>query len=196
MRVRVKPWLERHTAILTVRVFGPSVADPVALGERALQQDEVRVGLAQDSQQSQTAAGTAPGAEGRHTRTGTGYVYLHTALEDHSRLAHSEDLPDEIAATSATFPQRATAWFATRDITVERVLTDDTWAYSKNTWRQTCHELSISPGWIRPWLPRTDGLTLPPRPPLTSACSRRRRCCPREHVATELSMDINDAVAG
>ncbi|KDN76577.1 hypothetical protein DF19_17775, partial [Streptomyces olindensis] len=88
---------------------------------------------------------------------GAGYAYLHTALDDHSRLAYTEDLPDEKAATCAAFLRRATAWFAGQGITVERVLTDNAWAYTKNTWRDTCHQLGISPRWTRPWRPQTNG---------------------------------------
>ncbi|WP_330347923.1 IS481 family transposase [Streptomyces sp. NBC_00582] len=96
-------------------------------------------------------------AEGRRNRTGTGYAYLHTALDDHSRLAYTEDLPDETAPTCAAFLTRATAWFAQQGITVERVLTDNAWAYTKNTWRDTCLDLGISPRWTRPWRPQTNG---------------------------------------
>ncbi|WP_405487595.1 IS481 family transposase [Streptomyces sp. NBC_00096] len=96
-------------------------------------------------------------AEGRRNKTGTGWAYLHTALDDHSRLAYTEDLPDETAPTCAAFLRRATAWFAERGITVERVLTDNAWAYSRNTWRQTCRDLGISPRWTRPWRPQTNG---------------------------------------
>ncbi|MEK2491191.1 IS481 family transposase [Kitasatospora purpeofusca] len=95
--------------------------------------------------------------EGRRNRSGAGYAYLHTALDDHSRLAYTEDLPDETAPTCAAFLTRATAWFASLGITVERVLTDNAWAYSKNTWRHTCRELGISPRRTRPWRPQTNG---------------------------------------
>ncbi|MGW1282132.1 IS481 family transposase, partial [Streptomyces tsukubensis] len=96
-------------------------------------------------------------ADGRRNRTGGGWAYLHTALDDHTRLAYTEDLPDETAATCAGFLTRATAWFAERGVTVERVLTDNAWAYTKNTWRDTCHDLGISPRWTRPWRPQTNG---------------------------------------
>jgi transposase InsO family protein len=96
-------------------------------------------------------------AAGRKNRTGTGYACLHTALDDHSRLAYTENLPDETAPTCAAFLARATAWFAARGVTVERVLTDNAWAYSKNTWRQTCRDLGIGPRWTRPWRPQTNG---------------------------------------
>ncbi|WP_190113418.1 IS481 family transposase, partial [Streptomyces cinnamoneus] len=96
-------------------------------------------------------------AEGRRNRTGAGYAYLHTALDDHTRLAYTEDLPDETAPTCAAFLTRATAWFAGLGITIERVLTDNAWAYTKNTWRQTCRDLAIQPRWTRPWRPQTNG---------------------------------------
>nr|WSW42388.1 IS481 family transposase [Streptomyces sp. NBC_01001]WSW63170.1 IS481 family transposase [Streptomyces sp. NBC_00998] len=96
-------------------------------------------------------------AEGRRNKSGTGWAYLHTALDDHTRLAYTEDLPDETAPTCAAFLTRATAWFADRGITVERVLTDNAWAYTKNTWRQTCRDLGISPRWTRPGRPQTNG---------------------------------------
>ncbi|GAP49733.1 transposase [Streptomyces azureus] len=56
--------------------------------------------------------GRVGGRANQDRRHGTGYAYLHTALDDHSRLAYTEDLPDEKAATCAGFVRRATAWFA------------------------------------------------------------------------------------
>ncbi|MFI0822821.1 IS481 family transposase [Streptomyces sp. NPDC021098] len=96
-------------------------------------------------------------AAARKNKRGTGYAYLHTALDDHSRLAYTEHLPNETAPTCAAFLARATAWFANHGVTIERVLTDNAWAYSKNTWRQTCRDLGISPRWTRPWRPQTNG---------------------------------------
>ncbi|CAK7286361.1 transposase [Streptomyces misionensis JCM 4497] len=86
-----------------------------------------------------------------------GLAYLHTALDDHSRLAYTEDLPDEKADTCAGFLRRATAWFGRQGVIVERVLTDNAWAHTKNTWRDTCRDLGISTRWTRPWRPQTNG---------------------------------------
>ncbi len=81
---------------------------------------------------------------------------MHTALDDHSRLAYTERLADETAPTCAAFLTRAAAWFAARGITIERVLTDNAWAYTKKTWRTACHELGFSPRWTRPWRRQTN----------------------------------------
>ncbi|WP_219419582.1 DDE-type integrase/transposase/recombinase [Pseudonocardia nigra] len=79
------------------------------------------------------AAGTrnstrsAPVANNRTgPRAKLGYGYLHTALDDHSRLAYTEILPDERKETAAAFWARAAAWFARQGIPhIERVLTDN-----------------------------------------------------------------------
>ncbi|UNZ17887.1 IS481 family transposase [Streptomyces sp. 891-h] len=96
----------------------------------------------------------SPNKDRRH---GKGYACLHTALDDHSRLAYTENLPDEKAPTCAAFLRRATAWFARHGITIERVLTDNAWAYTQKTWKTTCHDLGIRPRYTRPWRPQTNG---------------------------------------
>jgi transposase InsO family protein len=59
----------------------------------------------------------------------TGYDYLHAAVDDHSRLAYVEVLPDERAASCGSFMARAGAWFASRGISINEVMTDNAWAY-------------------------------------------------------------------
>ena len=53
-----------------------------------------------------------------------GYSYLHSALDDHTRLVYTEILADERKATAAAFLHRAHAWFTSHGITIERILTD------------------------------------------------------------------------
>ncbi|WP_281288296.1 IS481 family transposase [Haloactinospora alba] len=96
-------------------------------------------------------------AAARPNKASAGTAFLHTALDDRSRLAYSEILADEKAATCAGFLRRAAAWFHGHGVRVQRVLTDNAWAYSKTTWRQICSELGISPRWTRPWRPQTNG---------------------------------------
>ncbi|MDN5385763.1 IS481 family transposase, partial [Streptomyces sp. LB8] len=72
---------------------------------------------------------------GRKTRSGAGYSYVHTAVDDHSRLAYSEILTDEKKETAVAFWGRAQAFFASCGITVERVLTDNGSCYKSRLWR-------------------------------------------------------------
>src|SRR3712207_1994117 len=65
-----------------------------------------------------------------------GHEFVHSAVDDHSRLAYAEVLPDEQAATAVGFWTRAQAFFAAHGITVERVLTDNGACYRSRQWRE------------------------------------------------------------
>jgi transposase InsO family protein len=86
-----------------------------------------------------------------------GYAYLHTALDDHSRLAYTEILANETKETAAGFWRRAHAWFATHGITITRVLTDNGSCYISRLWRQTCADLGVTAKRTRPYRPQTNG---------------------------------------
>jgi transposase len=64
---------------------------------------------------------------------GIGYDYVHSMVDDHSRLAYSEVLPDEKGDTCAGFLTRAAAYFAAKGITrIQRVMTDNALAYRRS----------------------------------------------------------------
>ncbi len=86
-----------------------------------------------------------------------GYAYLHTAIDDHSRLAYTEILDDEPQDTAAGFGLRAQAWFASCGITVRAVLTDNGACYKSHLWRDTLHAAGISVRKTRPFRPQTNG---------------------------------------
>jgi len=65
------------------------------------------------------------------SRRGLGYDYLHAAVDDHSRLAYVEVLPDERAPSCGAFMVRAGAWFASHGISIETVMTDNAFAYRR-----------------------------------------------------------------
>lgn len=65
------------------------------------------------------------GNDGHHGHSRVGYAYIHSAVDDHSRLAYSEILADERQHTCAAFWQRANDWFADHGITVVEVITDN-----------------------------------------------------------------------
>uniref|UniRef100_UPI0036F1A3CB IS481 family transposase n=1 Tax=Bacillus mycoides TaxID=1405 RepID=UPI0036F1A3CB len=84
-----------------------------------------------------------------------GYHYLHTALDDHSRLAYSELLPDERKDTAAGFWIRAAAWFAGNGITVRKVLTDNGSCYRSHTFAAALGPVVHKR--TRPYRPQTNG---------------------------------------
>src|SRR6476469_6525228 len=69
------------------------------------------------------------GRPATRTKQRLGYAYLHTAIDDYSRVATTEVLADEKGATAAGFWRRAEAWFRARGVIVERVITDNGFCY-------------------------------------------------------------------
>jgi transposase InsO family protein len=86
-----------------------------------------------------------------------GTAYLHTVLDDHSRVAYAEICADEKAETATGVLQRAVAWFAEGGVTVERVLSDNGACYRSFAWRDTCTALNIRHKRTRPYRPQTNG---------------------------------------
>ncbi len=86
---------------------------------------------------------------------GSGWAYLHTALDDFSRLAYTETLPDETGATAAAFWRRAEAWFRARGIVVERVLTDNAFCYRGKLFNEALGDIVHK--YCRPYRPQTNG---------------------------------------
>jgi transposase InsO family protein len=92
-----------------------------------------------------------------HGNPKLGTAFVHTVLDDHSRVAYAEVHDDETAATAIGVLRRAVDWFASRGITVERVLSDNGSAYRSHAWRDACLELGITPKRTRPYRPQTNG---------------------------------------
>ena len=86
-----------------------------------------------------------------------GTCYLHTVIDDHSRVAYVEAHDDETKETATEVLKNAVAWFAERGVTVERVLSDNGSCYKSHLWRDTCADLDITPKKTRPYRPQTNG---------------------------------------
>jgi len=111
--------------------------------------------------------GRAQGLKNRAATPGTGrskhrgvlmrHAFVHTVIDDHSRVAYAEIHDDETAATAIGVLQRAVSWFADHGVTVERVLSDNGSAYRSHAWRHACNDLGIRPKFTRPRRPQTNG---------------------------------------
>src|SRR6266702_4333797 len=75
--------------------------------------------------------------KGKDYKPRTGKAFLHTVIDDHSRVAFAEICTDEKARTAAGALERAVAWFPARGVTVERVLSDNGSCYRSLAWRDT-----------------------------------------------------------
>jgi transposase InsO family protein len=105
--------------------------------------------------------GTSPGwrfdrsKRGRATRLG--WTYLHVAVDDHSRLAYVEELADEHPVTTIGFVQRAIAFYATHDVAIRTLLTDNGTPYRSRAFAAAATEVQIRHLRTRPYTPRTNG---------------------------------------
>lgn len=105
------------------------------------------------------AHGRAATVDHRHKQVKVGYDYVHSLVDDYTRLAYSEILPDETGATCAAFLRRAAAYFATKGITrIERVMTDNAFAYRhSHDMKKACADLDATQKFIKPHCPWQNG---------------------------------------
>jgi transposase InsO family protein len=97
------------------------------------------------------------GRDGHGGRSGAGYVYLHSAIDDRTRIVYSEIHRDEQAVTAAGFWTRAATWYASIGITPERVITDNGSCYRSRLWHQACARTGTTVKKTRPYRPQTNG---------------------------------------
>jgi len=111
--------------------------------------------------------GRAQGKRNRHRTPGVarngryqpvlGHAYVHTVIDDYSRVAYAEIHNDETAQTAIAVLRRAVGWFSARGVTVESVISDNGPCYKSHDWRAACAELQIRHKRTRPYRPQTNG---------------------------------------
>lgn len=87
----------------------------------------------------------------------TGYAYVHSAIDDHSRLAYSEVHDDETTATAIGFWARARDFYAAHGITVREVMTDNGSCYVSRDWAHALADDGVKHRRTRPYRPQTNG---------------------------------------
>jgi transposase InsO family protein len=97
------------------------------------------------------------GNDGHGGHGGAGYRYIHTAIDDRTRIAYSEILTNEQAVTAAGFWKRAAAWYISIGIQPERVITDNGSCYRSGLWHRACAETGTTVKKTRPYRPQTNG---------------------------------------
>ena len=94
----------------------------------------------------------------RRQRTrGLGWDFVHVCIDDCSRVAYAEVLPDERSVTVAGFLRRALTWFGRRGVRAQRILTDNGSAYRSRLLAAICRARHLGQRFTRPYTPRTNG---------------------------------------
>jgi transposase InsO family protein len=104
------------------------------------------------------APGHARTADRAQRSRGAGWEYVHSIVDDCSRLAYSEIHPDERAATVTAFTRRALDWLLEQGIVAERLMSDNAFSYTQNrSFRELLRSRAIRHIRTRPYTPRTNG---------------------------------------
>ena len=88
---------------------------------------------------------------------GAGWDFVHVAIDDHSRLAYAEILPDENQHSCVRFLRHALSWFARQGIAIKRLLTDNGNGYRSHRFRKACLGLRLRHLRTQPRRPQTNG---------------------------------------
>lgn len=152
-RATVARWLARH-GLGRLKALDPPPPAHRYQRERPGEMIHIDIKkLGRSDRPGHRATGTRTGCRNR----GAGWDFVHVAVDDATRQAYVEVLPDETKETATAFLTRALAWFAARGIRVERVMTDNGSCYRSRLFGQVLTARAIRHIRTRPYTPRTNG---------------------------------------
>jgi transposase InsO family protein len=93
----------------------------------------------------------------RQCAPGVGWEFVHVAIDDASRAAYAEVLPNERSLSAVAFLKRAIAWFQYRGVAVEAVMSDNGSCYVSHRFKAACQKLNLRHLRTRPYRPQTNG---------------------------------------
>jgi transposase InsO family protein len=99
--------------------------------------------------------GRYPGAVNRHH--GIGWEFVHVCIDDASRVAFVQVMPDQRKDSAVAFLEAAVAYYASLGIRVQRVMTDNGSCYRSRAFRATCKRLGLRQVFTKPYTPKTNG---------------------------------------
>jgi transposase InsO family protein len=94
---------------------------------------------------------------GQSNSRGVGWEYVHVAIDDHSRIAFAEIMPDQKKRSAVAFLKAAVAYYASLGVKVERVMTDNGSCYKSFAFRRACKRMALRHIRTKPYTPKTNG---------------------------------------
>lgn len=139
------------------RVAALEPAEPVRRYERAHPGELIHIDIKKLGRFARTGHRITGDRTGQSNARGIGWEFLHLAVDDHSRLAYSEILPDEKRGSCLRFLFNALRFFRRHGVAVERVMTDNGAAFRSRRYAQALRLLHIKHKRTRPYTPKTNG---------------------------------------
>ena len=132
-------------------------AEPVRRYERAAPGEILHIDIKKLGKFSRIGHRVTGDRIGQSNTRGVGWEYVHLAIDDHSRLAYSEILPDEKRSSCLRFLFNALRFFRGLGVRVERVMTDNGSSFRSHRYAKALRRLKIKHLRTRPYTPRTNG---------------------------------------
>jgi len=132
-------------------------AEPVRRYERAAPGEILHIDIKKLGKFSRIGHRVTGDRTGRSKTRGVGWEYVHLAIDDHSRLAYSEILPNEKRSSCLHFLFNALRFFRGLGVRVERVMTDNGSSFRSHRYAKALRRLKIKHLRTRPYTPKTNG---------------------------------------
>ena len=156
------------------RVAALEPAEPVRRYEREHPGELIHIDIKKLGRFDRTGHRITGDRTGQSKSRGIGWEYLHLAVDDHSRLAYSEVLPDETRRFCLAFLFNALRFFRHHGVAVERVMTDNGPAFKSRRYARALRLMGIRHRRTRPYTPKTNGQGRALRPDLAQGVAYAR----------------------
>jgi transposase InsO family protein len=132
-------------------------AEPIRRYERAAPGEIIHIDIKKLGKFNRTGHRVTGDRTGQTKSRGIGWEYVHLAIDDHSRLAYSEILPDEKRGSCLRFLFNALRFFRSLGVKVERIMTDNGSSFRSRRYAKALRRLRIKHLRTKPYTPKTNG---------------------------------------
>ena len=145
----------RRLGLNRMRDLAP--AEPVRRYEREHPGDMIHIDIKKLGRFDKIGHRITGDRTGQSNSRGVGWEFVHVCIDDHSRVAFSQILPDEKASSAVPFLEAAVAYYKGLGVTVTRVMTDNGSCYKAFAFRDACRDLGLKHIRTKPYTPKTNG---------------------------------------
>ena len=139
------------------RIAALEPAEPVRRYERENPGELIHIDIKKLGRFDQVGHRITGDRTGQSNSRGVGWEYVHVCIDDASRVAFSQILPDEKKQSAVAFLKAAAAYYASLGVVVERVMTDNGACYKSFAFREACRNLGLRHVRTKPYTPKTNG---------------------------------------
>lgn len=132
-------------------------AEPVKRYQRDHPGELIHIDIKKLGKFSRTGHRITGERKGQSSTRGVGWEFVHVCIDDCSRIAFSQIMPDEKKQSAVTFLKAAVAYYKSLGVTVERVMTDNGSCYQSKDFATACRDLRLRHIRTKPYTPKTNG---------------------------------------